>query len=111
MRIELQDDILIATEHGRVLAAVPDVIAALGTVTTRPSPQSNSVWGNSFLLALSADPIWFSEAGLRLLGPKAYGYDLAHPHSLATTVAVTPPTTGPALPLRALFHPRAGAKA
>ncbi|MCA0345913.1 MAG: DUF917 domain-containing protein [Actinobacteria bacterium] len=112
VRIELQDDILIATEHGRVLAAVPDVIAALGTVTTRPITAEQLRLGQQLsLLALSADPIWFSEAGLRLVGPKAYGYDLAHPHSLATTVAVTPPTTGPRAAVAGLISPPRRSKA
>lgn len=82
VRVELQDDMLIATEHGRVLAAVPDVITGLATVSARPITTENLRLGQHLsLLVLPADSAWLSEAGLKLAGPSSFGYQLQHPRA------------------------------
>lgn len=82
VRVELGDDLLIAVEEGRVIAAVPDAIAALAAVDRRPVTAEHLRFGQRLtLLSLPADPIWFSPAGLKLVGPEAYGYHLQHPRA------------------------------
>jgi DUF917 family protein len=60
IRLELQNEHLVALERGRLLASVPDLITVLDSETAD---------------AVSADRIWRTERGITAAGPRAFGYD------------------------------------
>jgi DUF917 family protein len=77
LRLELQNEFLLAIEDGVLRAAVPDVIAVLASDTGAPVAADSLAYGDHVaVLALPAPAIWRSGAGLRLSGPRAFGYDV-----------------------------------
>jgi DUF917 family protein len=79
LRLELQNEFLLAMEDGAVRAVVPDLIAVLGADTGAPVPTEALRRGQAVIVVASpAPPLWTSEAGLALGGPTAFGYELEH---------------------------------
>lgn len=79
LRLELQDEFLLAMEDGAVRAVVPDLIAVLAADTGAPVPAEALRRGQPVIVVASpAPPLWTSDAGLALGGPAAFGYDLEH---------------------------------
>ena len=86
IRLEIQNENLVALESDRVLAMVPDIITVLDTQTGRAIHTERLGCGDATLrlkdgqrvtvVAFPCDPIWRSDAGLELAGPRAFGYDL-----------------------------------
>jgi DUF917 family protein len=79
LRIEMQNENLVALEDGRVLASVPDVIALLDTRSAEPIPNERIHYGDRVdVIACAAHPIWRTPAGIALGGPGAFGYEFAY---------------------------------
>lgn len=79
LRIEMQNENLLALEDGRVLASVPDVIAVLDTRTAESIPNERIRYGDRVrVIALAADPIWRTAEGIALGGPSAFGYEFPY---------------------------------
>ncbi|MEA2457607.1 MAG: uncharacterized protein QOC95_579 [Thermoleophilaceae bacterium] len=77
LRLELQNEFLLAIEDGELRAAVPDVISVLASDTTDPVDTQHLAYGQRVtVLALPAPDPWRSEAGLWLAGPRTFGYDV-----------------------------------
>jgi DUF917 family protein len=77
LRLELQNEFLLAIEDGALRAAVPDVISVLASDTGDPVATEHLAYGERVaVLALPAPDVWRSEAGLSLAGPRAFGYDV-----------------------------------
>ncbi|WP_298797057.1 DUF917 domain-containing protein [uncultured Pseudonocardia sp.] len=77
LRLEMQNEVLAALEDGEVLATVPDIIAVLGLVNGRPVGTERLQYGQRVaVVALPAPAVWRSEQGLRVVGPRSFGYDL-----------------------------------
>jgi DUF917 family protein len=77
LRLELQNEFLLAIEDGVLRAAVPDVISVLASDTGDPVATERLAYGDRVaVLALPAPDVWRSEAGLSLSGPRAFGYDV-----------------------------------
>jgi DUF917 family protein len=77
LRLELQDEYLVALEDGAVRAAVPDVIAVVTADTGEPVATGRLRHGQRVtVVALPAPAVWRTEAGLALAGPRAFGYEL-----------------------------------
>lgn len=80
IRVEIQNEILLVLVDGGVAAAVPDIVSLLnsehGTVVNLDDMQVGNVVD---VLKFSAAPQWYSEAGLDLAEPKAFGIPLEHP--------------------------------
>jgi DUF917 family protein len=77
LRLELQNEFLLAIEDGELRAAVPDVISVLASDTGDPVATERLARGDRVaVLALPAPDVWRSEAGLSVSGPRAFGYDL-----------------------------------
>lgn len=75
VRIELQNEMLLAIEEGEVAACVPDIIAAIDLLTGRPIDTENLRYGQYLGIVLLPGPeIWWTDAGLRTAGPEAFGY-------------------------------------
>lgn len=76
VRLELQNENLVALERGRVLASVPDLITVLDSETADAIGTERIAYGQRVtVIAFACDPIWRTEPGVALTGPRAFGYD------------------------------------
>jgi uncharacterized protein len=77
VRLELQNENLVALERGRPLATVPDLITVLDSETAEAIATETIRYGQRVtVIAFACDPVWRTERGLALTGPRAFGYDL-----------------------------------
>ncbi|MER5950352.1 DUF917 domain-containing protein [Streptomyces sp. NPDC001904] len=77
--IALQNENLLATEAGQVLAGVPDLITVCDTATAIPVSTEALTYGQRVsVLAWPCDPLWRTPTGLAVAGPSAFGY--SHPY-------------------------------
>jgi DUF917 family protein len=76
IRLELQNENLVALERGQVLASVPDLITVLDSETADAIVTERIAYGQRVtVIAFACDPIWRTEPGIALTGPRAFGYD------------------------------------
>jgi uncharacterized protein len=76
LRLEIQNENLVALEQGRVLASVPDLITVLDSETADAIPTERLRYGQRVtVIAMPCAPIWRSAFGLEMAGPRAFGYD------------------------------------
>jgi hypothetical protein len=76
VRLELQNENLVALERGRVLASVPDLITVLDSETADAIVTERIAYGQRVtVIAFACDPIWRTEKGIALTGPRAFGYE------------------------------------
>jgi uncharacterized protein len=76
LRLEIQNENLVALEQGRVLASVPDLITVLDSETADAIPTERVRYGQRVtVIAMRCAPIWRSAFGLEMAGPRAFGYD------------------------------------
>jgi DUF917 family protein len=74
--LEIQNENLVALEGERVLASVPDIITVLDSETAQAIHTERLRYGQRVsVVAFPCDPIWRSPGGLRLAGPRSFGYD------------------------------------
>ncbi|MER5879583.1 DUF917 domain-containing protein [Streptomyces sp. NPDC001910] len=84
VRIGLQNENLVASEEGQVLAGVPDLITVCDTATAIPLSTEALTYGQRVsVLAWPCDPLWRTAAGLAVAGPAAFGY--SHPYTPVET--------------------------
>jgi uncharacterized protein len=77
MRIEIQNENLIALEDDQPLAMVPDLITLIDTETAIPMTTEGLAYGQRLhVIAMPAHERWHSPEGLALAGPRAFGYDM-----------------------------------
>jgi uncharacterized protein len=77
VRLEIQNENLIALEGGEVRASVPDVITVLDAQSGDVIVTERLRYGQRVsVIAFPCDPVWRTPAGLELAGPGAFGYDL-----------------------------------
>ncbi|MBV9383747.1 MAG: DUF917 domain-containing protein [Streptosporangiaceae bacterium] len=76
IRLELQNENLVALERGRVLASVPDLISVLDSETADAIVTERIAYGQRVtVIAFACDPVWRTEKGIMIAGPRAFGYD------------------------------------
>ena len=76
IRLELQNEHLVALERGRLLASVPDLITVLDSETANAVSADRIRYGQRVVvIAFGCDPIWRTERGITAAGPRAFGYD------------------------------------
>jgi DUF917 family protein len=76
IRLELQNEHLVALERGRLLASVPDLITVLDSETADAVSADRIRYGQRVVvIAFGCDPIWRTERGITAVGPRAFGYD------------------------------------
>ena len=76
IRLELQNENLVALERGRVLASVPDLITVLDSQTADAIVTERIAYGQRVtVIAFACDPVWRTEKGLAVAGPRAFGYE------------------------------------
>ncbi len=77
LRLEIQNENLVALEDGVAHAMVPDIITVCDTQTGQAIHTERLRYGQrATVIAFPCDPIWRTERGLELAGPRAFGYDL-----------------------------------
>jgi DUF917 family protein len=76
IRLELQNENLVALERGRVLASVPDLITVLDAETAEAIATERIRYGQRVtVIAFACAPVWRTEKGIAATGPRAFGYD------------------------------------
>jgi DUF917 family protein len=76
LRLELQNENLVALERGRVLASVPDLISVLDSETADAIVTERISYGQRVtVIAFPCDPVWRTGPGIGVAGPRAFGYD------------------------------------
>ncbi len=77
IRLELQNENLVALERGRLLASVPDLISVLDSETADAIATERIKYGQRVVvIAFACDPVWRTERGIAITGPRAFGYDV-----------------------------------
>ncbi len=77
MRIEVQNENLIAFEDGEAIVTVPNLICLLDSDTFDPITTETLAYGNRVLvIAMPCAPEWHQDGMLDLVGPRAFGYDV-----------------------------------
>jgi DUF917 family protein len=76
LRLELQNENLVALERGRLLASVPDLITVLDSETAEAIATERIRYGQRVtVIAFPCDPVWRTDKGIAATGPRAFGYD------------------------------------
>jgi DUF917 family protein len=76
LRLELQNENLVALDQGQVIASVPDLITVLDSETAEAIATERVRYGQRVtVIALPCDPVWRTARGLLAAGPRAFGYD------------------------------------
>jgi len=76
IRLELQNENLVALDRGRVLASVPDLITVLDAETSDVIATERIRYGQRVtVIAFACAPIWRTDKGIAATGPRAFGYD------------------------------------
>jgi len=79
LRIAFQNEFLLARAGDEVLATTPDLITVLDAETGEPITTETLRYGHRVVvLRLPGDPRWRSPAGLRVVGPEYFGYDVPY---------------------------------
>jgi DUF917 family protein len=79
LRVEMQNEYLLAFEDGELRAAVPDLICLLATDSGTPIAAEELRYGQGVaVVAAPAAAVWHGARGLGLVGPRAFGYDIDH---------------------------------
>jgi uncharacterized protein len=77
LRLELQNEFLLAFEDGEVRAGVPDIICVFATDTGEPMASETLRYGQAVAVVAAPGPaVWRSPSGLETVGPRAFGYDV-----------------------------------
>jgi uncharacterized protein len=75
MRLSFQNEHLLAERDGEVVASTPDLICVLDNETGEPVTTEGMRYGNRVaVLGVPCDSRWRTPEGLRLTGPRAFGY-------------------------------------
>ena len=78
-RIELafQNEYLVAKFNGKIVATTPDILMLLEQETGTPITSESLRYGLRVnLVAFPAPPMWATPAGLKLVGPRYFGYEV-----------------------------------
>jgi len=74
--VHFQNEYLMVFQEGKRLAETPDIIAIVDRETALPLAVEQVKFGLQVdVIYLPCDPIWKTEKGLALVGPKAFGYE------------------------------------
>ena len=77
LTLRFQNEHLYASRDGTVLATSPDLIVVLEAETGEPVTTEDLRYGfRTAVIAAPCDPRWRTAAGLELVGPRYFGYDV-----------------------------------
>ena len=76
LKIDFQNEFLIAAQGDSVLAMTPDLITMLDAESGAPVTTEALRYGlRVSVLGLPCDPVWRTPGGIDLVGPRYFGYD------------------------------------
>lgn len=76
-KITFQNENLVCQVGSKVVATVPDIITVLNSETLAPITTEELRYGyRTFVVGIPAAPIWRTEKGIKIAGPRYFGYDL-----------------------------------
>ena len=77
MRIEIQNEMLLAMEDGRTVLTPPDLICMVDYETSEPITTEQLAYGQRVrVIGMPCAPEWHREGMLDVVGPAAFGYDV-----------------------------------
>lgn len=77
LRVDIQNENLIALEDGIALATVPDLISFVDVETGTPMTTDDLAYGQRLhTIAMPAHDGWRTPAAIELVGPRVFGYDI-----------------------------------
>lgn len=77
MRIQFQNENLMAERDGKIIASVPDLITMVEEETGEPITTEGLRYGFRVnVLGMPAHPHWRTDKGLAVVGPRYFGYDV-----------------------------------
>jgi len=75
--LRFQNEYLVAIRDGEIICSVPDLIIVLGSETGAPITTDELRYGfRVTVIGAPCDAKWRSDAGLALVGPRYFGYDI-----------------------------------
>jgi DUF917 family protein len=75
--LRFQNEHLVAIQDGEIKVSVPDLITVLDAETGEPITTEGLRYGfRVVVLGMPCTPKWRTEAGLALVGPRYFGYDI-----------------------------------
>jgi DUF917 family protein len=75
-KIDYQNEYLAIYRNNELIISTPDIIAILDQVTMKPITSESLIFGlRVIIVSIRADDIWYSEEGLKLVGPKAFNIE------------------------------------
>jgi DUF917 family protein len=75
--IRFQNENLVAIRDGEIIASVPDLITVLDSETAKPITTERLKYGlRVIVIGIPCDPKWRTTEGLKVVGPKYFGYDI-----------------------------------
>lgn len=79
MRIEIQNELLLAFEDGIPIITTPDLICILDHENAQPITTETLAYGQRVdVIGMPCAPEWHQPGMLDLVGPKAFGYDIPY---------------------------------
>ena len=79
MRIEIQNELLLAFEDGIPIVTTPDLICILDHENAQPITTETLAYGQRVdVIGMPCVPEWHQPGMLELVGPKAFGYDIPY---------------------------------
>ncbi|MCC7320893.1 MAG: DUF917 domain-containing protein [Rubellimicrobium sp.] len=76
LRIDFQNEFLIAERDGEVLATTPDLISVIDADSGMPVTTDSLRYGQRLIaIAYPCDPMWLTPAGIDLVGPRYFRDD------------------------------------
>jgi len=74
--LEIQNEILLARRHGRIVATVPDIITVVDSESAEPLAAERLTYGQRVhVIGYSADPKLRRPEAVAVMGPRAFGFD------------------------------------
>jgi len=79
MIIKFQNENLVAIKDGNIIASVPDLITILESETFKPITTERLRYGlRVIVIGMPCDQKWRTPEGLKVVGPKYFGYDIEY---------------------------------
>jgi DUF917 family protein len=76
LRVEFQNENLLAVRDGRPVAMVPDLISVLDQETIRPVTTESLTYGQRVVVVTTpCHEVWRTQRGLEIAGPRYFGYE------------------------------------
>lgn len=77
IELDFQNEFLVAKKNGNIVATTPDILMLLEQETGTPIDSQQVQFGlKVHVIALPAPHLWTTPAGLELVGPRHFGYEV-----------------------------------